>query len=355
MKKILIVNSHIPWGGLGQFTLSLARGLKEKEYKVFGLVTHSNEDNFKAFTSITDSTVYFGNYSKLLKYLAIWWYIFSTRPDVIIINYNAVIHFLLPFLPKSIVIDIIHNDVDDFYRISGINQKYVSAWVAPTPGIKDGFIHYCNFPRAKTDTLVISHGIAESKYSRKPTSSDELILAFVGAVYEHKGADLLPEIFEKVLAVIPYAQLKIIGTGKMEADLKNTFEQKGIMSHVEFMGVIAHDAVRETLAFTDVLLFPTRVEAFGLVIAEAMMEGAVPVVTLLPGITDATVTNDVTGYLIPKNDIDTFVEKCIALATEYNLLQQMSQKAQFHAKEHLSLHVMIQNYHNLIHRKSTKS
>ena len=46
-KSILIINSHIPWGGLGQFTLSLARGLDSEGYEVHGLVTHSNEDNFE--------------------------------------------------------------------------------------------------------------------------------------------------------------------------------------------------------------------------------------------------------------------------------------------------------------------
>jgi glycosyltransferase involved in cell wall biosynthesis len=346
-QKILIVNSHIPWGGLGQFTLSLARGLKEKEYKVFGLVTHSNEDNFKAFTSITDSTVYFGNYSKLFKYLAIWWYIFSTRPDVIIINYNAAIHFLLPFLPKSIVIDIIHNDVDDFYRISGINQKYVSAWVAPTPGIKDGFIKYSSFQRAATDTHIISHGISESVLEYTSTAT-EFVMTFVGAVYEHKGADLLPDIFEKISLAIPYVKLQIVGDGKLVNELKTIFDNKGFSDRVNFMGVISHDNVRKTLATSDILLFPTRVEAFGLVIAEAMMEGAIPVVTLLPGITDATVTDGETGFLIAKDDVEAFAQTCIQIAKDQILKQRLSIQAKTQAQKKLSLSTMSAKYDNLI-------
>lgn len=348
MSKVLIVNSHITWGGLGQFTLSLVKGLSAHGYEVNGLITHSDSHNFNAFKQLTHSTLYVGRLPKIIKYFKIFYFIYTMRPDVIIINYNAVIHFLLPFIPKCMVISVIHSEASEFYRISKINYPHVNAWVAPTPGVKDGFIHYCDFPRAKSDTIVIPHGIAESKNSRKTTAPDELILAFVGAVYEHKGADLLPEIFEKVLAAIPYARLKIIGTGEMETDLKNIFEQKGMISHVEFMGVIPHDQVRETLSQSDILLFPTRVEAFGLVIAEAMMEGTVPVVTLLPGITDATVTDSETGFLILKDDVESFAQKVIELGNDPELLSQMSQASMNSAKERLSLSTMSRHYDELI-------
>lgn len=349
--SILIVNSHIPWGGLGQFTLSLAGGLRDYGYTVMGLVTHSDEDNYETFRSITHSTAYFGNYPKLLKYFAIWWHIFTTRPDVIIINYNAVIHFLLPFLPKCTVIDIIHNDVDDFYRISGINHRYIDAWVAPTPGIKEGFVRYSDFTHASSDTQIISHGISESTHTHTSDPAS-FVITFVGAVYEHKGADLLPDIFEKISQQLPHTKLQIIGQGKLSDELKLIFETRGLGDKVHFMGVIPHEAVRKTLASTDVLLFPTRVEAFGLVIAEAMMEGAIPVVTLLPGITDATVEDGKTGYLIPKNNVDLFAQMVIELGKDKSLLMSMSKAAQTAAIEKLSLPKMSFNYTDLINKVS---
>ena len=347
-KKILIVNSHIPWGGLGQFTLSLADGLNSEGYEVDGLVTHSDKDNFEAFKELTSTMKYAGNLNKFIKYFAVLWLIWKSKPDVIMINYNAVIHFLLPFIPKSIVIDIIHNDVDDFYRISKINHSYVNAWVAPTPGIKKGFVDYANLDRAEQDTIVISHGISKSKTKRTKQSGDELNLAFVGAVYEHKGADLLPKIMEKILKDIPYAKLRIIGTGKLESQLKKEFAIKKIDSNIEFMGVTPHEEVRKILAQSDILLFPTRVEAFGLVIAEAMIEGAVPIVTLLPGITDATVKNSKTGFLVEKNDIDEFAKKVILLGKDKEMLVNMSNAAIISAKERLSLQTMSHNYTKLI-------
>jgi glycosyltransferase involved in cell wall biosynthesis len=347
-EKVLIVNSHIPWGGLGQFTLSLARGLGDEGYEVHGLITHLNTDNYPAFAQLTQTTTYVGHLNKWIKYLAVLSLIWKIKPDTIFINYNAVIHFLLPFIPKTTVISIIHNDVDDFYRISKINHAHVNAWIAPTPGIKEGFINYAALDRAKHDTVVISHGISESKTVRPEHNANELNLAFVGAVYEHKGADLLPQIMEKILASIPYAKLRIIGSGKLESALKSEFEAKGMSKSIEFMGVIPHDQVRKTLAQSDILLFPTRVEAFGLVIAEAMMEGAVPVVTLLPGITDATVEDAKTGYLITKDDVDAFAQRVIELGKDKNLLMTMSNASKTVAQERLSLSTMSRNYTNLI-------
>ena len=348
MKKVLIINSHIPWGGLGQFTLSLARGLISKEYEVHGLVTHSNEDNYDIFKSITKKTKYVGHLNKYIRYLSVLLSIWKLKPDVIIINYNAVIHFILPFIAKTKVISIIHSDVDDFYRISMINQKYVDAWVAPTPGIKDGFINHTNLDRIEKDTVVISHGVEGSKYIRLENDHLSLTLAFIGSVYKHKGVDLLPAILEKVLQSIPDVKLLIIGDGELKHKLKDEFNERDISEKVDFMGVISHEKVRETLSKSDILLFPTRLEAFGLVIAEAMMEGAVPVVTLLPGITDATVENGKTGYLIQKDDVDGFSQKVITLGEDRKLLKSMSSKSKVVAEDKLSLEKISQRYDELI-------
>ena len=119
--------------------------------------------------------------------------------------------------------------------------------------------------------------------------------------------------------------------------LKSEFEAKGMSKSVEFMGVIPHEQVRETMAQSDILLFPTRVEAFGLVIAEAMMERTVPVVTLLPGITDATVEDSKTGFLIPMNDVDTFAQRVVMLGKNPQLLEEVSKASLNTAKEKLSL------------------
>ncbi|MDM5272550.1 glycosyltransferase family 4 protein [Sulfurovum sp. zt1-1] len=351
MKKILVVNSLIPWGGLGNFTLSLVDGLKEKNYEVYGLITHSDRDNFKLFDKKVYENYYVGNLGKIKKYFSVLKYIYKIKPDVIIINYNAVIHFLLPFLPNIKVIDIIHNDVDDFYRISNINSKYIDLWISPTPGIKDGFLKYVKYDENKNkNTKTISHGITSStnNTSNKPDETFELL--FVGAIYEHKGVDLLPDILKKVKDKKENVRLNIVGDGKLIDELKLKFKKLGLDKDVIFHGVIPYEKVRKKMSESHILLFPTRIEAFGLVIAEAMMEGCVPIVTLLEGITDATVINNKTGFLITKNDVNGFVQKVLLLMEDKSLYDKLSLQAKNHAQKYLSLDAMSDSYDKEIKR-----
>ena len=126
--------------------------------------------------------------------------------------------------------------------------------------------------------------------------------------------------------------------------LKNEFQDLGLQKDVIFHGVIPHNEVRSLMSQCQVLLFPTRVEAFGLVIAEAMMEGCVPIVTLLEGITDATVTNKKTGFLIEKDNIEEFCSKIQTLINDKDLYETLSKDTAEHAKKYLSLKTMGMNY-----------
>ena len=69
--KILIANSHIPWGGLGQYSITLAQIFKDAGYDVYGLVTHSKNKLFSEFAKLTIETVYFGDRNLIVKYLFI--------------------------------------------------------------------------------------------------------------------------------------------------------------------------------------------------------------------------------------------------------------------------------------------
>lgn len=86
-------------------------------------------------------------------------------------------------------------------------------------------------------------------------------------------------------------------------------------------------------------------DSFGLVIAEAMINGAVPVVSHLQGITDALVDEGVNGFLIenPK-DAKSFVSRIEQLAVNRVLLERMSLEARKKAETSFSLKKFYENY-----------
>jgi glycosyltransferase involved in cell wall biosynthesis len=113
-------------------------------------------------------------------------------------------------------------------------------------------------------------------------------------------------------------------------------------------GCLPHNQVYEYLAKSDIFLYPTHLDAFGLVIAEAMINGAVPVVTLLDGITDDLIEDGESGFLLNQDDTDAFAERISRLANDRELLSRMSIEAKSRAEMLFSLNTMKQNYLQLL-------
>ncbi|MBA3943100.1 MAG: glycosyltransferase family 4 protein [Herpetosiphonaceae bacterium] len=145
-----------------------------------------------------------------------------------------------------------------------------------------------------------------------PTTNARIRLLFVGNRTRRKGFDLLPQImdrlpldhtlfytesFQTVQAAPPHPRMVPIGTP----------DRAGL--------VAAYQSC-------DLLLFPTRVEGFGIVAAEAGACGR-PVVTTDAGALPEVVDDGVTGYLCRRDDIDDYVEKITRLADDLQLRSAM--------------------------------
>ena len=350
-KSILITVSSITEGsGLSKYVCNLAKVLGDAHFEVSLLTTHSIDIPFeKKMVEECHINQYrsFSSYSKFVKYAMVLKYIRSLNPDVIINNYNGVIQYLLPFLPKSIKIaHVLHSTTPEFYRIATINAKRVNGWVAPTTAMVNDFNA---FTRDKfTDKIsVIPHGV-ECVLSEEVKPSKILELVFVGVLYEHKGAHLLPQIVKRLKSRGERFHLTIIGGGVLKEQLEHELSDELHNNLVKMTGVISSEDVYSYLSRANVFIYPTHIDSFGLVIAEAMMNGVVPVVTLLPGITDNLVDDGGNGYLIEKDNIDKFVETICSLLHNDVLLNQLSDAAILKAKSHFSLRVMQQNYTNYI-------
>jgi glycosyltransferase involved in cell wall biosynthesis len=193
---------------------------------------------------------------------------------------------------------------------------------------------------------LIPHGVREDFfYPKKPEKAvcgNRLI--FVGALGFHKGADMLPAIFESVLAEIPQAHLTIVGDGPLRMVIEEEFMQRGISKNVAFAGKCEPYIVGKYMRNSDICLLPTRLEGFGLVIAEAMMCGVVPVVTYLSGITDEIVTDNYDGIIVQQVDNDSFVRPVIDLFGNIKKLCALKANAIKSAQARFKQSTMIDSY-----------
>lgn len=346
--KILIVNSHIPWGGLGQYSIGLAEALSAIDgCEVYGLVTHSNGGLLDLFSAATKKTTCLSAASKARRYYLALKMIWKLRPDVVLINYNAVVHYLLPFMPKSKVVSVLHSDDKDYYRVATINGRFVDGWIAPTPRIKQGILQHFKVQSIERKIHVIPHGVKKSTRSRSEVFQNGSNIVFAGALYRHKGVDLIPEIFRQFKNICPDARLTMLGNGNERQLLEERFDEFRLRDSVEFLGVVNAEKVREVFAQSDILLFPTRLEGFGLVIVEAMMEGVVPVVTNLESITDSIITDGVNGCMVEKDNVDAFVASLTKLFFDRGFARRISASAKETAVRSYSLDVMANKYYEV--------
>lgn len=346
-KKVLIAVSGLtPGSGLSRYVFSLCKILSEN-YTVEVLITHDTFNITYAKSELgkisSEIKLYsIGANKTVKKYLAALQLIRIIKPDIIVNNYNGLVQFLLPFINrKTRVLHILHSDTDDFYRIGSINGWKVNGWIAPTDAIASHFNEYTKRKYASR-VVVIPHGVETAEYKERKNQCLEII--FAGVLYEHKGVKILPEIVKELQRLNINFHLTIVGEGILNDWLHKQFEIEIANGIVTMKGVVPHEEVYEKMSIADIFLYPTHLDAFGLVIAEAMMNGAVPVVTLLKGITDNLIEDKSDGFLIKQDDVKSFVGTIVNLAHNLELRKQLCRNANKKAVEVLSTDVMQRNY-----------
>lgn len=332
--------------GLSRYVLTLSEILNG-EHNITVLTTHDISNNNFGKIELAKINpmirlISIGQTNKYLRYFKAIRIINQLSPDILINNYNGLIQYILPYIGKKTkVIHVLHNDTDDFYRIGAINANKTTAWIAPTNAIRDHFNEYtCNSYTNRV--TVISHGVQSGLNHSK--DSERLEIVYTGVLYEHKGVKELPEIIKRLLAKGINLHFTIIGHGILEDWLKDQFADECERGIVEFTGVIDHNEVYKRMSKSDIFLYPTHLDAFGLVIAEAMINGAVPVVTYLDGITDNLIENGKDGFLIRRGDIENFIDTIQSLYDNSDFKNNISEKALEKANRCFSMSIMKSSY-----------
>ena len=124
---------------------------------------------------------------------------------------------------------------------------------------------------------------------------DEPLAFFVGRLVWEKGPDVLVDAMHLVRQRIPGARAVIAGTGSMRQDLVDKVAALGLQEHVHLVGFVDDETRDRFYAVSDVAVFPSRYEPFGIVALEAMAAG-VPVVVGAGGLTEV-VADGVTGLV----------------------------------------------------------
>ena len=146
---------------------------------------------------------------------------------------------------------------------------------------------------------------ADALHARK--SHEGIRFAFVGALMAHKAVDVLAAAFSAVRSVHHDASLKIVGEGP----LRDLFAG---MDGVEMLGVVAPDAVAGAVSDCDVIVLPSRRDAWGIALVEGAAMGMAMIVGDRVGASELVSDTPRNGFVVKSGDVESLTEAMMRYA-----------------------------------------
>ena len=174
-----------------------------------------------------------------------------------------------------------------FYTVNILHSRATEAAFARYPA------------RYRRDMVLIEHGVAlpdtaaerETVLARYGVPDDGPILLNVGRLTGQKNQNVLIE----ALAALPKARLVVAGAGPLRADHEALAEVRGVLDRLHLLGS------------SDVFVFPSTWETFGLAAVEAAMVGLPIVAADLPVLREV-LAGATAVRLAPPHDVGAWIE-----------------------------------------------
>ncbi|KAI1490128.1 hypothetical protein F5X96DRAFT_637786 [Biscogniauxia mediterranea] len=163
----------------------------------------------------------------------------------------------------------------------------------------------------------------------------ELILFTCSRLAGEKGFGFLAQVANELHKRHLDFKLVIVGGNRnsiVEEEIKEMFEPLRANGKVIFTGFKVGEELTRHYASADIFLHCSVTETFGLVVLEAMASG-VPVIARDEGGPSDTIDHGKSGFLVPPDDLDEFVQKVLELADDPKLCQQIGEAGRAQALE----------------------
>lgn len=175
-------------------------------------------------------------------------------------------------------------------------------------------------------------GIDLTVFRPLPDLEKEWDLAFMGRLETMKSVDLFPDMLTLLKSEFPNLKMMMTGEGSLKDWLFKKLDEKGVLSMVDYQGVVETDDVPILINKSRIFLYPSRREPFGLSIVEAMACG-VPVITTDVFGPREIVRHNYDGVAVPPDDVVALAKAVGMLLTDNELRTRIGQNALKTAQE----------------------
>jgi len=178
----------------------------------------------------------------------------------------------------------------------------------------------------------------ELRAQATPSHGERPVVLFVGRLIYYKGADVLVRAMAEV-----DADLVMVGSGPLRAELDALVESLGIAHRVRFTDPVGDDDLAAWYHVADVFCLPSvaRSEAFGLVQLEAHAAGTPVVSTRLTTGVPFVNQHGVTGLTVPPGDASALAEAIRTLVTDDALRARLGAQAAERAARDFTIERMV--------------
>jgi glycosyltransferase involved in cell wall biosynthesis len=179
---------------------------------------------------------------------------------------------------------------------------------------------------------VIYNGIDVQEYYQVPQdecnmirteyniSDDAFVIGFIGRLHPVKNLDVLLDAFSLIQPRTKNALLVLAGRGEMLDQLRELTRSLGIGNNIVFLG--HQTEITKILKTFDILVLPSRIEGFGLVLLEAMASGVPVIATNVGGIPEV-VEDGITGLLVSPGDPNVLASAIYRLFNNQDLVDRL--------------------------------
>jgi len=171
---------------------------------------------------------------------------------------------------------------------------------------------------------IIPNGVDLSLFNISKQKDPKKII-FTGAMYYHRGLDILLEAIPKIIKKIPDAKFILIGSGSELEKLKETVSKNNLESSVEFKGWMKREEIPENITDASIGIGPLRLtdvtaRALPIKVLEYMTV-SLPIIAQKGTLPDDVLVNEKNGYFI--DGIDDLAEKIISLLEKPEKIKEM--------------------------------
>jgi len=187
------------------------------------------------------------------------------------------------------------------------------------------------------------------------TPENAIVFSFLGTVNERKGFDLLLEAYKQLRKDGLNACLWVIGPNSkrenqnfIASSINIDDEKPSDEEEIRYLGRIDNrEYLAKLIGSSDVFVFPSRREGFGLAPVEAMSTGIPVIISRIRGVTDLANLEGITGYYSKMGDAVSLKKLMLALAEDKDLRARMGKAARERVIKEFGWKTHVTNWENL--------